>query len=114
MRTTIARQRLPGGYSGQSLNAIMTACDASNGNASPLQGGEFLLVRNSGASARVFSITSVADPFGRSGDISETIQAGETRLYGPFLISGWRQNDGSIYYSGAHAELLVAFVGHAH
>lgn len=48
------------------LNLTFTACDATNGNSFVSTGREVLLVQNSGGSAYTFTITSVADPFGRT------------------------------------------------
>lgn len=66
-----------------------------------------LLARNSGASSRTVTVTSIAHPeTKRTGDITETIPAGEMRLLGPFHIDGFKQSDGYLYLEASHAEVL--------
>lgn len=66
-----------------------------------------LLARNSGASSRVVTVSSVAHPeTKRTGDITETVPAGEMRLLGPFHIDGFKQTDGYLYFEAAHADIL--------
>lgn len=61
-------------------------------------GKEFIVIHNwSGGSANV-SISSVADKYGRTGDIANDAIADETaHVYGPFGLDGWKQTDGKLY-----------------
>lgn len=86
----------------------MTAADTTNQNAVALTGKEVLIARNSGGSAYTVTITSVADPVhGRTGDISAvSIPAGESRMWGPFPLEGWRQSDNKLYFQASNAAVL--------
>ena len=80
-RTLLTRNKLGGSYTAVGLVTTPTASDVSNGNNFFAAGGEILLVRNSGATARLLTIYSVPDGEGRTGDMVESILAGETRAY---------------------------------
>lgn len=47
------------------LSTTFTACDTVNGNSFVVTGQEILLVQNSDASTHTFTVTSVADSYGR-------------------------------------------------
>lgn len=99
---------MPGAYAHAGTILTFTDGDASNNNQLQLVGGESLLVRNSGVTGRLLTIVSAPDGFNRTRDISETLAAGEERVYGPFLPQGWRQTDGFLYVNPAHADLKLA------
>lgn len=83
-----------------------TAANATDKEQMRLTGREVLIARNSGAEARVVTITSVADPVtGRTGNITESVPAGEMYVLGPFSVQGFRQTDGMIYFEAAHADV---------
>lgn len=107
-RTTITKTQAVGGYiySGVSLN--LQAGDAANGNQFAMVGGEFIILQNSGGTPRVVTLSSVADAYGRTKDISETLAAGAFAVYGPFLPAGWKQTDGNFYLNVAHADVKIA------
>lgn len=83
------------------------AGDAVNFEQVRLTGKEVVHIRNSGATGRVVTFTSVADEKGRTGDVSDTIAAGKDAYYGPFAVAGWQQSDGMLYFAVAHAECLI-------
>jgi hypothetical protein len=97
---------LPGGYATDGANAPMTAADAVNFERVLHTGRQVIVYRNSGASSRIVTVSSVADPFGRTGDFTDTVPAGEMHVSPMFPVDGWRQSDGFLYFSGAHAEVL--------
>lgn len=85
-----------------------TAANPTDKEQFPLTGKEIVIARNSGASSRTITITSVAYN-GRTGNITaESIAAGAVRVFGPFDINGWRQTDGNLYLEANHAEVLFA------
>jgi hypothetical protein len=94
------------------LTVTFTACDASNGNSFVVTGQEILLVQNSGGSAYTFTISSVADPFGRS-DTSLTgysvAASAITAIQLKYLI-GWQQTGGVLYTSCSNAAIKFAMV----
>src|SRR4051812_29495309 len=77
------------------------AADAMAHEQVKLTGKETILIRNSGATPRAITITSVADSFGRTGDITDTIAAGATGVYGPIPVAGFQQADGNVYFECA-------------
>jgi hypothetical protein len=94
-----------------SLNFVFTACDSSNGNSFPLSGKETLLVFNSDSMAHTFTITSVADRFNRSQDVTAySVGAG---LYSSFSFrgdpSGWLQpSDSKVHLLCSDATIKFA------
>jgi len=111
-RTTIAAVAVSGGYPSAGVAAAATAADASNLNQTPHTGKNFIIhARNSGSTTRAIVITSVADgQQNRTGDLSDTLTNGQTKVYGPFAIDGWRQSDGNLYFQAAHAEVLFTVI----
>lgn len=92
-----------------SLDIPFSAADATNKEEVVWVDGLIILVRNSGAGARTFTITSVALN-GRTGDLGPySLGAGE---YAAIEVpaSGFRQSNGKIYFEGEHAEVLFATV----
>lgn len=80
-----------------------TAADTSNFERFVLTGKEVVLVWNSGASPYTYTITSTADPQGRTGDITTAaIAAGAIHALGPFGLPGWRQSAGGYLHMQAN------------
>lgn len=107
--TTLTAQTIPGAYSTTGLVVTQHDADAADGNDVAGDDSLFILVRNSGASSRTFTITSQPDPItGRTGDIDVTIAAGELRMF-RVQKSGWADpTTGKIDFAGAHAELKIS------
>lgn len=79
------------------LTLTETACDNVNGNSFPHTGREILLVHNTNASSGTFSVTSVADQYGRTGDISAySVAASAIAVIDLDTITGWRQSNGNV------------------
>jgi hypothetical protein len=88
--------------------AITFASDAVNGNLFGCTGKEILLVQNadSGA-AHTFTVTSVADALGRSGDIAAySIPASGFAAIQLNQIAGWKETDGNIYVSVSDSHVM--------
>lgn len=107
-RTTLTKTTVPGPYADAGTVVTMTAADTGNQNRIVLTGREIVIARNSGASTRTVTFTSIADRFGRTNDLgAENILAGEIKVYGPGLaLEGWQQTDGYLYLEANHAEVL--------
>lgn len=76
-----------------------TAADTSNKERFVLTGKEVVLVWNTGGSSYTYTVTSTADPQGRTGDISTvSLAAGVIHAIGPLGLSGWRQSTGGYLY----------------
>lgn len=110
-KATLTKTAAPGAYAAAAATLTMTAADAVNGNQFVAAGADLLVVQNSGATQRTFTITSSADSFGRMGSITaETINAGVIKVFGPLATLGWIQSDGYIYVSANHAEVKFGVV----
>lgn len=109
-RQTHTAATLPGGFATDGVNGPMVAADAGNFERVVHTGRQVIAYRNSGASARIVTVSSVADAFGRTGDFSDSVPAGELHFSPMFPIEGWRQADGYLYFSGAHAEVLFTVI----
>jgi hypothetical protein len=109
-RTTLTPQNAPGAYAG-ALLLTMTAADVANMNQFKLGGRDVMVVHNSGASGRTFTITSVDDRAGRQEHITaQAIAAGEIFVFGPIDMEGWRQTDGNLYFDANHAEVKIGII----
>lgn len=111
-RTNIAAVALSGGYPSAGVAAAATAADTSNQNRTPHTGQNFFIhARNSGVTTRAITITSTADSQqNRTGDISDTLTSGQSKVFGPFAVDGFRQSDGYLYFQAAHAEVLFTVI----
>lgn len=109
-RTLLVKTTSPGPHPTAGVAVTVAAGDVGNGNQFTWTGREFLHLRNSGASTRTYTITSVADPQGRLGNITaQNILAGATHVVGP--LSEWfRQSDGYVYVDVSNAEVLLSVI----
>lgn len=87
-----------------------TAADATNFEEVAHTGQEVIIFRNSGASTRNITVTSVADNHNRTGNVTFTLAAGAIKAIGPLGIDGWRQTDGKLYFQADHAEVLISVI----
>jgi len=110
-RTTLTKSTAGGAYATAGVALTMTAADASNLNAFVANGNDLIIAHNTGASTQTITITSTADPYGRSGSITtENITAGQYKIYGPYSLIGWVQTDGKIYLAASHADVKFGVV----
>lgn len=111
-RTIINPVVLAGGYPSAGVVAAATAADTANQNRCLHTGQNFFIhARNSGVTTRAVTITSIADgQQNRTGDLSDTLTSGQSKVFGPFAVDGWRQSDGYLYFEAAHAEVLFTVV----
>ena len=75
----------------------------------PLDGKIIVLVRNVDATnPYTVTFTSVADEFGRTGDITTySLAAGEVAAF-EFEPRGWKQADGNLYFEAANVKIEFA------
>lgn len=112
-RTTITKTTVQGPYVAlpvvaDSLDLSLVAADVSNKNQFAPTGDDLVIVQNSGASPYTFTITSVADPFKRTGDVGPyTMAAGEISAY-RIKTEGWKQSDGFIYLEASNIAVKFA------
>lgn len=113
--TNVPLKTLPsinGTLAADSVNvAPGTAIDNVNGNSTMHPGGRgvYFIVENTHATnPGTFTVTSVADELGRTGDHSAyELAAGEVGMFGPYPSKGWVQSDGTIRYTGSAATMKV-------
>lgn len=113
-RTSLTKTTALGAYGSYSANAAdltMAAADTSNLNQFTANGNDLVIAHNTGGSAYTITITSVADPFNRTGDIATySLGAGEYAIFGPFKAAGWQQSDGKIYLQASNAAVHFGVV----
>lgn len=109
--TALTKSLAAGGYASAGVTLTMTAADVGNGNKFTASGNDLIVVHNTDAGAQTFTITSVADAFGRTGHITaEAISAGAYKIVGPLPLAGWNQTDGTILCSGSHAGVKFGII----
>ncbi len=92
-RTNIPVQTVP--YQG-SLQVSYTAGDATNGMQwTNTNGAVVIYIKNEHTAAIQADVLSSADEFGRTGDETRSIPAGEDGVFGPFLTGIWNPNGGN-------------------
>ncbi|MBU2249525.1 MAG: hypothetical protein KKD77_22450 [Gammaproteobacteria bacterium] len=97
-----------GDYGANEADVAMAAADVGNGNYWVLKEGDVLLAHNTNVGAQTITIASVADKYGRSGNIAAySIGADEYAVFGPFQFHGWRQTTGWIHVDAASADVLL-------
>ena len=114
-RVLVAAQTLPGSYPTLPVtpgsNLSEQAVDPGLGNYTPLVSGKtVVLVHNTNVGAQTITFTSIADTFGRTGDITAySLSAGAQRFFGPFKLVGWT-NGGQLWFTASDASVKVAVV----
>lgn len=115
-RTNIAAQTMAGAYpalplAGGSADLTMTGADTVNFNETPLVNLKTIVIaRNTGASSRTITFTSVADTLNRTGDIEAySIGVGKISRFGPFQTVGWASS-GKLRFEASHAEVEFAVI----
>lgn len=110
-RTTLTKTTAPGAYTHAGTLLTMTAADASNGNQFVATGKDLIVAYNSAGLTYTITVTSSADPYGRTKDITaENITAGQYKIFGPLETVGWIQSDGKIYITASNAGVYLGIV----
>lgn len=95
-----------------SLDLTMTAIDTVNANQATFGSSPKMLAIfwNSGASIYTVTLTSVVDPFNRTGDITAySLGIGELMS---FMVDrqGWAQTDNNFYFTASNAAVKCAII----
>lgn len=110
-RTTLTKSAALGSYNHAGVVLTMTAADVANMNQFVASGNDLLVIHNTAGSDYTFTVTSSADAYGRTKDITtETIAAGAYKIVGPLQITGWIQSDGKIYLAASNAGVKFGIV----
>ena len=105
--TTVTANTPPAFHDVDGVQLTENAIDTVNDNDVVGTGYLALIVRNAGASPQTFTVTSQPDDvFGRTGDISKAIPAGETHMF-RIRAEGWADGNGKVNFSGTSADLKV-------
>lgn len=102
----------PGTVSAGQLALTFASSDNVNGNSFPCTGHEILLVDNTDAASQTVTISSVADQFGRTQDITAYSLAASTFAVFNFRggCTGWKQTDGTVHVLTSAATVKLAVI----
>lgn len=108
-RTAITIQTLPTTGAGDT-DLAFTAADATNDMSFANDGKTLFFVKNASASPVTATVVSVADEYGRTGDLAFVVAAGKTGVCGPFRPQGiWNQSTGLVHVDfAADTDITVA------
>lgn len=95
-QTPITVTQIPANYSGALNNILWQTADTVNGNSFPATGGCILLVQAI-TTAETGVIDSVADAYGRTGNITMDVPAGDFYVAPMLPVNGFGQSDGTIH-----------------
>lgn len=109
-RTALTVQQLSGPYPASLVMDDLTwaAADIANQNEVTLTGREIILARNDNAATKIVTITSIAGPHGRVGNITKSILTTEYAMWQASGLAGWLQSDGKLYLEGDDVLILFA------
>ncbi len=114
-RTTLTAKAALGNatnaYTAGAADLTMTAADVANKNEVVASGNDLVIAHNTGGVAYTVTITSVADPYGRTGDIATySLDAGDYVVFGPLKNEGWMQSNGKLYFEASNAGVKFGIV----
>lgn len=107
-RTELTVLAVPETHPGGEVAYAFVAHDIANENAFLLTGREILLIKSTDAGSQDVVITSVADPYGRTQDLTIAVPAGETVALAFLDRGGWMQSDGMLYLDCTVATIAYA------
>lgn len=108
-RTALPIIDVPADYALAGLAFVFTAADATNFNSFAATGREILIAHNGDAAPQTVTIHSIADPYGRSGDITaESIAAGAYHVFQRFPLTGYVQSDNTVHIDASAATMEFA------
>lgn len=111
-RTPLTVQQLTGPYPA-SLNLddlVWTAADEINANSFALTGKEIILVRNDNVGVQTVTLTSIADPTSRTGNVTKAVSAGEYAVFQASDLTGWMQSDGLFYLQAVVNDVFFSII----
>lgn len=110
-RTALTKTVALGGYQAALTTLTMTAADIVDLNSFVASGRDLIVFHNTGAGINTVTITSAADPYNRTGDLTTIdIAAGGYRIYGPLPKTGWEQTGGSVYLQASSVEVKIGVI----
>ena len=109
-RTRLTVLEAPKTHPGGSVELAFTAHDIVNENDFLTTGREVLLIKSTDAGSQDCVITSAPDSYGRTQDLTVSVDAGETEAVWFSTRDGWMQADGAIYLDCTVATLAYAVI----
>lgn len=111
MATNINKQTGPGFWSTTGLAVTETAADTGAGNETAGVNDVLLIAHNThGSTTYTVTITSVADQFGRTGNVAAVnLVAGEIRIF-RLTMHGWADSNGKFNFSANNAAIKFGLV----
>lgn len=114
VRTILTKDSAPGTNAAIGKVLTLTAWDAS-GDRFISTGKELVVAYNTHATvAKTVTVTSVADVFGRTGDVTAfsvpALSGNPVAVFGPFKSDGWMQSDGYVYIDAVDINVKFAVV----
>jgi hypothetical protein len=83
--------------------------DFADGASFPMTEKEILIVHNANAGVQTVTITSVIDPYSRTGNItSYSLGIGEYAVFPQFQKAGWVQSDGTLWFAASATDVEFA------
>lgn len=100
-----------GDYGAGEADLNLQAADITDKNQFKCTGKDIVIAQNTDVGAQTVTITSYADPYGRTKDITAySLAADDVAIFGPFGTTGWMQADGYVYLEASAATVKFAVV----
>jgi len=101
----------PSSPSAGQFDVTFSSVDEVSGNEFALTGKEIIVFHNTNTTAVAgITLTSVADPYNRTGDLTATLGSGEYAAFYAGDIKGWRQSTGAFYFTGSISGLKAGIL----
>ncbi len=111
-RTAFTVQPIAGAYPADLLLTTITwtLADVVNQNSFVLTGREIILVRNDDVATKIVTLTSIADPQNRVGNVTKSVLANGYAAFSAAELTGWIQSDGLFYLEADDADVFFAIL----
>lgn len=109
-RTRLTPVELPKTHPGGEVTWAFTAADTTNQNDFLLTGREIVLIDNANVASQNVTVGSVADPYGRDGDLTVSVPATSTVALYIGDRTGWMQSDGTLYLDTASSDISYSIL----
>lgn len=110
-RQTLTKTTAPSPNPTTGTAVTFTAANLTDKEQFTLTGRELILVKNDDAQSQTYTVNTVADPYGRTKDITTaSIAAGAIHCIGPIGLVGWQQSDGMLYLEASDTDVKFAVI----
>lgn len=77
---------------------VFLAADTVNKERCKASGKPLIVAKNADSAVHTATVTSVADPHGRTRDAALGMASASYAVFGPFARSGWEQSTGEVFF----------------